>query len=412
MLRSSLVANQLFRGLIDHAFVGMIALEKRVDGFHIIFANPHAFETLEISSGKDVEKHFKIDALFPSAERLGAYVGFNVEVLNREGLNTEMMMRKINGHHFLASVGIRHIVVDEKSIILISFRDVTIEMKMARELQMKQSEIERAYAELLEQNGQLRQLDLAKDKFIALTTHELRTPLSAILATADVLELGLYESEQQKEEFIRTISEQGRHLLDLVNDILDFAKIRAGKMEFYVELIDLRALVAKLAGNFVHMAAADSVVIEVLPAKEPNESSMAWADLLRLKEILNNVLSNSIKYNRKGGRVIIGLSQETQADGLRFARVSVRDTGIGIAEDKLESVFNEFETVENLTRHHKGTGLGMPISRRLVESMGGRLTLKSVFGQGSEFYIDLPLDKILPEAFYRSRPDFESDLAA
>lgn len=414
MLRSSVATTQLFRGLIDNAFVGMIALEKSDNEFRVVFANPHALETLEISSGSDSEKNFRIESLFPSPEKIGAYLGFDLDMLNREGLNSEVMMRKLNDHHFLASIGIRHILVEGKSVVLFSFRDVTVERKMAREIQMKQSEIERAYSELLEQNGQLRQLDLAKDRFIALTTHELRTPLSAILATSDVLELKLYESEEQKEEFIRTISEQGRHLLALVNDVLDFAKIRAGKMEFYVEHIDLRRLISELSGNFGHMAAADLISIEVLP-KHELEAAMepkAWADLLRLKEIVNNVLSNAIKYNRKGGQVKVGLSRVTGEDGTEFARITVGDTGPGIAADKLESVFNEFETVENLARHHKGTGLGMPISRRLVESMGGRLTVTSVVGEGSEFYIDLPVNQILPENFYRSRPDLESDLAA
>lgn len=412
------VQRELFRGLVENSVVGMVVIEEIAGRFFLIFANARALETLELNEIGG----FQVENFFPSSEQAGAYTNFGRDILSRDGLTSEVMMQKANGHQFLASVSVKRVVLEERAIALLSFQDVTIEKKLSRDLHAKQLELERAYGELLEQNSQLKLLDQAKDKFIALTTHELRTPLAAILATADVLELKLYESEEQKEEFIRTISEQGRHLMALVNDILDFAKIRAGKMEFFIEPVDLKAVVRKLAGHFSHMAVRGNIGIHVahiadVTAHAANDEGaagpfFAWADLLRLKEVLNNVLSNAVKYNRANGSVMLSVIEFRRVDGRKFARIVVRDTGIGIPEDKWESVFNEFETVGHVDRHHKGTGLGMPISKRLIESMGGQLTLRSEVGVGSEFYIDVPTEKVLSEDHYRSRPGDDADLAA
>lgn len=394
---------ELFKGLIENATVGMIAFEQVANSHVTIFSNYRALEILERKDGSGWDCH----DLFPASGR-GAIVPFGQEFTGREGLHPEVLMKKATGSSFVASAAIRKINDNGKTILLLSFQDITVEWKLARDLKAKQEEIARAYTELLEQNTQLKTLDQAKDKFIALTTHELRTPLSAILATADFLENKLYDTDEQRDEFIRTISEQGRHLMELVNDVLDFAKIRAGKMEFFVEEIDLGTLLKKTVANFQHMADQSKVSFSFEPTTGPNK---AWADLVRLREIINNVVSNAIKYNRENGKVVICLADHSE-DSRRYIRIIVSDTGIGIPADKLEGVFNEFETVGHVSKHHKGTGLGMPISRRLVESMGGRLTLKSEYGVGSEFYIDIPVDKILAEEMYRVRPSMDSDLVA
>lgn len=395
--------SDLYKGLVDNATVGMVAFED-VGGHYVAkFSNFRALEILERKDGVGWPCH----DLFPQAGR-GNIIPFSPAFATREGLHPEVLMAKANGSPFVASAAIGRVQDDGKALLLLSFQDVSVEWKLARDLKAKQEEITRAYTELLEQNNQLKSLDQAKDKFIALTTHELRTPLSAILATADFLENKLYDTDEQRDEFIRTISEQGRHLMELVNDVLDFAKIRAGKMDFYVEEIDLTTLLKKTIANFKHMADQSGIALKI---EGDDKTERAWADLIRLREIINNVVSNAIKYNRENGSVTIRLSQVTD-DGGRFARITVTDTGVGIPQDKLEGVFNEFETVGHVSKHHKGTGLGMPISRRLVESMGGRLTLRSEYGVGSEFYIDIPVDKVLDEGMYRVRPSMDSDLVA
>ncbi|MBN8540221.1 MAG: HAMP domain-containing histidine kinase [Deltaproteobacteria bacterium] len=394
---------ELFKGLVENATVGMIAFEESEGRYVAVFSNYRALEILERKDGSGWDCHL----LFPQSGR-GNIAPFSPELASREGLHPEVLMAKATGSAFVASAAIRRINDGGKTLLLLSFQDITVEWKLSRDLTAKQEEIARAYTELLEQNQQLKTLDQAKDKFIALTTHELRTPLSAILATADFLENKLYDTDEQRDEFIRTISEQGRHLMELVNDVLDFAKIRAGKMDFYVEEVTLDSLLTKIVSNFQHMADQSKVS---LVFEHTSGSVKAWADLVRLKEIINNVISNAIKYNREKGNVRIHLTDFAD-ESRRFVRMVVTDTGVGIPADKLEGVFNEFETVGHVSKHHKGTGLGMPISRRLVESMGGRLTLKSEYGVGSEFYIDIPVDKVLDESMYRVRPSLDSDLVA
>lgn len=407
-LDGELSQSAFLRGLIENANVGVVVFDVASETMPVVFANAHALETLERPSADGL---ICVD-LCPSEQKSGEpkrpIASFCPDFMNREGHHSELLIQKSNKISFVASAAIKRLEVAGKKFVLLSFQDITVQWKLSRDLKVKQEEITRAYAELLEQNSQLKLLDQAKDKFIALTTHELRTPLSAILATADFLENKLYESDEQHDEFIRTIGEQGRHLLELVNDVLDFAKIRAGKMEFFVEQVEIGSLLKKVVGNFQHMAEQSDIKIQFVA---PQDSYRAWADLIRLKEIINNVVSNAIKYNRKGGTVTISVSNIEHEDR-GFVRISVRDTGVGIPEDKIEGVFNEFETVGHVSRHHKGTGLGMPISRRLVESMGGRLTLTSEVGVGSEFHIDIPLEKVLEESFYGTRPGMDDDLIA
>ena len=407
-LDGELSQSAFLRGLIENANVGVVVFDVASETMPVVFANARALEVLERPSADGL---LCVD-LCPSEQKSGEpkrpIASFCPDFMNREGHHSELLIQKSNKISFVASAAIKRLEVAGKKFVLLSFQDITVQWKLSRDLKVKQEEITRAYAELLEQNSQLKLLDQAKDKFIALTTHELRTPLSAILATADFLENKLYESDEQRDEFIRTIGEQGRHLLELVNDVLDFAKIRAGKMEFFVEQVEIGSLLKKVAGNFQHMAEQSDIKIQFVA---PEASHRAWADLIRLKEIINNVVSNAIKYNRKSGTVTISVSNIEHEDR-GFVRISVRDTGVGIPEDKIEGVFNEFETVGHVSRHHKGTGLGMPISRRLVESMGGRLTLTSEVGVGSEFHIDIPLEKVLEESFYRTRPGMDDDLMA
>ncbi|MES2963380.1 MAG: PAS domain-containing sensor histidine kinase [Bdellovibrionota bacterium] len=385
--------------IAEEAIMGIAVFDA--DG-HCFYLNKLAREVLEIPSEGDFDLQLS-DIM--AEDRSGIARGFKPEMLANEGLYQDIFMRKKNGHMLLANVGVKHARLDDVGpVSMVMFQDITIQKKLQREVQAKQDEINKAYQDLLEQNRQLKELDRAKDKFIALTTHELRTPLSAIVATAEVLTLKLYETEAQKEEFIQTILDQGLHLMELVNDILDFAKIRAGKMDFYVEQVDLRPLVRRLVSNFDHMASANDVTMKVVV---PDQPVMAWTDVLRLKEAVNNVVNNAIKYNRKGGSVTITIGNNGS-----HARVTVTDTGLGIPADKLKHVFNEFETVGHVSAHHKGTGLGMPISRKLMQNMGGDLTLESVADVGSSFFIDVPAEKVLSEDMYRSRPDSWGDQAA
>ncbi|MDX9730437.1 MAG: HAMP domain-containing sensor histidine kinase [Bdellovibrionales bacterium] len=406
-MRSKVLASELFKGFVEHSVIGMVAFEQIEDRYEALFTNARGLEILELKKATGWGALDMCPGVVRADRR--AYDVLCPEMLKRDGMHSEVLLKKANGHKFLASIGVKNLEIEGRRITLLSFQDITIEKKLSREIQAKKREIDRAYAVLLEQNAQLKLLDQAKDKFIALTTHELRTPVSAIMATADVLALKIYESEEQKEEFIRTISEQSRVLLELVNDVLDFAKIQAGKFEFFIEEIEIKTELRRQASHFVSLAEQAKIDMRMEIEDGPDA---CWADTVRITEVIGNVLSNAIKYNRQGGTVWIRLYEYVNAQGVRFARVAVRDTGIGIAADKMAVVFNEFETVGHVSRHHKGTGLGMPISLRLIRAMGGELSLTSEVGVGSEFFIDIPMEKVLAESFYRSRTSEDDRMIA
>jgi signal transduction histidine kinase len=283
-------------------------------------------------------------------------------------------------------------------------RDVTLQKKLQRDLTAKQNEIQKAYQEMLEQNTALKELDRAKNKFIALTSHELRTPLAAMVATSEVLVLKFYDTDEEREQFIKTIHTEGLHLLEIVNDILDFSKIQAGKMDFFIGFHDLKLVAEKLIENFEHMAAGKEVQLE-LDVK--TDKLKAYVDPLRFRQAFSNVINNAIKFTHPKTKVTIRLESDE-----KFLTVSVIDQGPGIPQESIVKVFNEFETVGNVNSHHKGTGLGMPITKKIMENMGGAIELSSTVGQGACFALKLPLDKVLAEDLYKDRPTEADDLAA
>jgi signal transduction histidine kinase len=205
-------------------------------------------------------------------------------------------------------------------------------------------------------------------------------------------------------EFIDMIHDQGLHLQELVNDILDFAKIQAGKMDLYVEQQDPANLLKVILNNFESMAETHKVELKF---EAPAEELLAYYDELRFRQIATNIINNAIKYNRSGGSVRVYFSNEQD-----HIRVHVQDTGRGIPADQFSKVFNEFETVGQMADHHKGTGLGMPISRKLAESMGGKLMLESTEGVGSIFWVELPKEKVLDPSLYRPRLEKIGDIAS
>jgi len=407
---SSAPRSSLLEIIAEEVITGVMAFD--VKSGNSIFLNRCAREALELGIDREDPNDTSVNLkdLFSKDTRLNM-TPFSEEMLGYDGYYQNVVMRKRDGGALVINLDVKHIesagLPDRK---LIMFEDITLQKKLQREIDVKQDQINKSFAEILEQNRQLKDLDLAKDRFIALTTHELRTPLSAIVATAEVLDMKLYEGEVQRDEFIKTIYEQGLHLMELVNDILDFAKIQAGKMELFIEQFDPIPVLLKLATGFDHMAAQAKVTIQV---KKSEESTLVYGDILRLKEVVNNVISNAIKYNKENGEVNISFGAY-QTQDRRYLRITIADTGQGIPANKLHHVFNEFETVGNVSRHHKGTGLGMPISKRLMNAIGGELSLESIDGQGSAFFVDIPLTKVLTdESLYRSRSEcWGDDLAS
>ena len=255
--------------------------------------------------------------------------------------------------------------------------------RVNRELEDTNRGVVALYAELDERADHLRRADDLKTKFLSNMTHEFRTPVNSILALARLLAERLAVDEQEKNElyYIRRSAEQ---LSDLVDDLLDIAKVEAGKIEVRPAHFEVPALFGALRGMLRPLLAGRAVS---LAFDEAPDLPPLFSDESKISQILRNFISNAIKYTEQGE---VRVSARYLA-GDRTVQFDVTDTGIGIPEQDLPRIFDEFVQIENpLQRRTKGTGLGLPLSRRLSELLGGRVSVSSVLGQGSTFTLAVP----------------------
>ena len=229
-----------------------------------------------------------------------------------------------------------------------------------------------------------REANQTKSQFLANMSHELRTPLNAILGYTELL---LEDAGSDQAEDLQQIHKAGGHLLSLINQVLDLSKLEAGKLAFVAEDIDLDHLVGEVVDTAGVLARRNRNVLMV----SGGSLGIARLDGTRLRQVLLNLVSNASKFTHDGKVVISG------ADMGRSFRISVTDTGIGIASDHLEKLFQPFVQADTTTsRKYGGTGLGLAIARHFVERMGGQLSVESVVGEGSTFTITLP--RTMPSA--------------
>ena len=242
----------------------------------------------------------------------------------------------------------------------------------------------RLYEELSESNAQLLQASRLKSQFLASMSHELRTPLNSIIGFSKVL-LNRFDGEltERQETYIRSVHNSGAHLLQLINGILDFSRIEAGKLEMISEELDLHELIDECIESSMPLARGKQMKLE---KNVPLELPPLSGDRTKVKQILLNLLSNAIKFTAQG-RILVSVVAEPDA-----IRVSVADTGIGIREDDLAHLFEPFQQLDNpVARSAGGTGLGLAISKKFVELHGGRIWAESRENQGSTFHFTLPL---------------------
>jgi len=246
----------------------------------------------------------------------------------------------------------------------------------------------RQTAKRLEQlNTDLDAVMKSKDLFLSNISHELRTPLNSIIGFTDLLltqDLGAPLSEQQR-DFLETVARNGRHLLELINELLDLQRIAAGRMELKPEAVDLAALLAEAAGSVHAQVQKHRHALVVTPTAE---NLRVQADRGRVRQVLLNLLSNAIKFTPDGGRITVAAGP---VNGGSEVRVAVSDTGIGIAAEDQPKLFQEFSQLDaSASRKYEGTGLGLALSRRLIELHGGAIGVESEVGKGSTFWFTLP----------------------
>jgi signal transduction histidine kinase len=254
---------------------------------------------------------------------------------------------------------------------------------MQERLRKVNGDLDHKVDELAQANLALYESNRLKSDFLATMSHELRTPLNSILGFSDVLQTSTGLSEKQQ-RWAANIQSSGQQLLALINDVLDLAKIEAGKMQVRVSSFRIGDICEGMLTMFRPMAEKKNIELKGACAAEVPPLSQ---DAVKLQQILANLLSNAIKFTPEGGRVV--LRAEAQADQLIL---TVTDTGVGIAPEEQELVFEKFRQAGNpMTREHGGTGLGLSIVRELSKLLGGEVTLRSELGKGSTFTVRLPL---------------------
>ncbi|HET6294729.1 MAG TPA: ATP-binding protein, partial [Kribbella sp.] len=238
------------------------------------------------------------------------------------------------------------------------------------------------YRELKQRSAELEVASRHKSEFLASMSHELRTPLNAVLGFSEVLLEQMFgEVNERQEEYLRDIHGSGRHLLELLNEILDLSKVEAGRMELEYSTFELRALLDNTVAMLRERAAAHGIELHVEVGPDIDQ---VFADELRLKQVVLNLMTNAVKFTGDGGSVVVRAVRAGSE-----IEITVTDTGIGVPVEDRERIFESFQQGGRGPSQEEGTGLGLTLSRRIVELLGGRMWLASEVGAGSTFGFSL-----------------------
>ncbi|MDH5592411.1 MAG: ATP-binding protein, partial [Gammaproteobacteria bacterium] len=266
------------------------------------------------------------------------------------------------------------------SIVLLWYLFIVIRNEILKNAELAESA--KASSEIARQEAE--RANSAKSDFLASMSHELRTPLNSILGFAQLLKMEPIQFNEDQSDYINHIQSSGEHLLSLINEILDLARIEAGKLTLAIESISANEAIAESIPLVTNQAQKDDITINY---DEGSQATYIRADRTRLRQVLLNLLSNAVKYNIPSGVVTIS-TELLQNDRLR---ISITDTGLGIPELKQRQLFQAFNRLGAESTEIEGTGIGLCLTKKIVEEMGGNIGLVSVEGKGSTFWIELPV---------------------
>ena len=372
VLRDAKLMEARFRDLLESTPDGIVMANPTG---HIVIANSQAERLFGYETG--ALRGVSVDLLLPTRYRQ-AHVGHRSNYFQQPrtramGSGLDLAGLRKDGSEFPIEISLSPLRTEESAFVMSAIRDISERKRFEKALQDK--------------NRELASANQAKDHFLAGMSHELRTPLNAIIGFTGTLLMqlpGPLNEEQVKQ--LRTVQSSGRHLLDLINDLLDIAKIAAGKVDLARDAVDCKALLHEVAATLRPQALAKGLVFELhlppLPVELPT-------DRRALCQIVLNLTGNAIKFTESGA-VNLTLKDATR-DGKSVVEIDIEDSGIGIPPDDLHKLFGAFTRI-NPARSNapEGTGLGLHLSQKLAELLGGKISVQSESGRGSCFTLVLP----------------------
>ncbi len=365
-------SRERFAGIFEQTGSGVAVYRPVDDGEDFVFIDYNPAAAQMDRTTRDAVIGHRLTECFPGVREMGL-----LQALQWVARTGEPEQLPISQYHDNRIAGWR-----ENRIFRLSSGEIVAVYDDLTEIKQAQQQSEQA-------REQAERASRAKSEFLANMSHEIRTPMNAVIGLSQLLEQTELDAKQRDQ--VHKIQQSSRMLLGLINDILDFSKIEAGQLELEARDFRLDEVVEQMATLFGEKAHAGG--LELLYDVQPDLPRALVGDDLRLSQVLGNLLANATKFTERGGTVELGIrATGPVTDGQATLRFFVRDTGIGMSEEQLARLFRPFSQADtSTTRKYGGTGLGLVISRRLVEAMGGKLEVESVPDEGSTFAFNLTL---------------------